>query len=472
VRWGCLAVLLISRLLSTGPLYPAASPIAPRDARALLERLLGADEGARSAAKVGLLRSGDRALIPALVDALFFASSVARPDVVACLEGLSGEKLGSNYRYWVEYIGGREEIRPNGDYRAWKAALFSRIDPAFARFLDPAQPIRIRPEEIVWGGVKKDGIPALESPPRVDASEARFLSDEESVFGVVFGGEARAYPQRVMDWHEMVNDVVGGQAFAISYCTLCGSAVAFATALSGGRRVLFGSSGLLYRSNKLMYDKETLSLWSNLTGEPVVGPLAGQDIALPLLPMTVTRWVDWKSRHPRTTVASLSTGFDRDYTPGAAYGKYFESPETMFPVWKRDGSLPPKEWVYGLRRGGAARAYALKTLWNERVVNDAVGSLPVVLVADPVSRGVRVYARGDRIFAEAPDGLLDTATGGVFRVEEGALLAPDGSQALPRQPGHLSYWFGWYAFYPETSLYEGCLAGLGGRKMGSVSGKE
>lgn len=461
------AARLISTLLIVAPTLAAPSSIAPSDARFLLARLVGEDAASRGAARVGILRSGDRSLLPALVDALFFAPSSARPDVVACLEGLSGEKLGPNYRYWVEYIGGNEGIRPMEGYRGWKAALFSRIDPSFARFLDPAHPIRIRPEEIVWGGVKKDGIPALKNPRSIAAADASFLEESEMVFGVAFRGKARAYPQRIMDWHEMVNDRVGGQAFAISYCTLCGSAIAFATQLSDGRSLVFGSSGLLYRSNKLMYDEDTLSLWSNMTGEPVAGPLAGRGIALPVLPMTVTRWGDWKRSHPETTVAGLQTGFDRDYSPGAAYGKYFDSPETMFPVWKRDDALEPKEWVYGLRHGALARAYPLKVLFSERVVNDDVGSLPVVLVSDPASRSVRAYARGRRVFAEGPtpDEVVEPLTGRVYRVEEEALRPGDGDAERPgRQPGHLAYWFGWYAFHPQTSLYEGCLrSSAGGR---------
>jgi hypothetical protein len=462
---GRLAARLSGALLSfsflvAGPPSNGASGLTPHDARALLERLLGGDEAARSTARLGILRSADRSLIPALVDALFFASSAARPDVVACLEALSGEKLGESYRYWVEYVGGREGIRPMEGYRAWKAALFSRIDPAFARFLDPAQPTRIRPEEIVWGGVKKDGIPALKTPPSVPAGEAAFLTEDEMVFGVSFGGASRAYPQRIMDWHEMVNDTVGGQSFAISYCTLCGSAIAFATQLSDGRRLLFGSSGLLYRSNKLMYDEETLSLWSNMTGEPVAGALAGRGVVLPVLPMTITRWADWKRVHPETTVASLRTGFDRDYSPGAAYGRYFESPETMFPVWIRDGALEPKKWIYGIRHGSFARAFPLDVLFAERVVNDAVGPLPVVLVSDPAGGAVRAFARGERILAEGPgrDELIEPATGHVFRIEENALRPRlGGVEPLRRVPGHRAYWFGWYAFHPETSLYEGCI---------------
>ena len=442
-------------------LWPAAAAaLDPRTAQDFLSRILSEEPTRRLTARGGILASGDRTLIPALTDALFFAGSSARPDVVACLEGLSGERLGARHRYWVEYVGGRAEITPHEGYRAFKAALFSRIDPAFGRFLHPARPLTIRPEEIVWGGVRKDGIPALKNPKAVASREASFLEDSETVFGVGLGGQYRAYPQRILDWHEMANDVVGEQAFVLSYCTLCGSAIAYATRLTDGRTLSFGSSGLLYRSNKLMYDEQTESLWSNLTGEPVSGEFVSSGVRLPILPLTVSSWGQWRRRHPETTVVSPDTGYTRDYSAGAAYGRYFASPDTMFPVWKRDAALEPKAWVYGLRSGPSAKAYPLELLFAERVVNDRVGALPVVLVAEPQSRSVRAYLRGGRELAEGPsaDRLVDPADGLLYRVEEEALVpAAAGVSRLPRYAGHHAYWFGWYAFFPETALYEGCL---------------
>ena len=412
---------------------------------------------------MAISRSRDRTLLPALVDALFFASAAARPDVAACLEEISGERLGPHYRLWVEYVGGREDIRPKEGYRAWKAALFARIDPAFGRFLHPAQPIAIRPEEIVWGGVRKDGIPALRNPKTVSADVTTFLDEGETVFGIELGGRSRAYPQRILDWHEMANDIVGGEPFALSYCTLCGSAIAYAARSPGGTSFAFGSSGLLYRSNKLMYDEETLSLWSNLTGEPVAGPLVGRGIRLTALPLTVTTWREWKSRHPDTDVVALETGYRRDYSPGAAYGRYFASPETMFPVWKRSTLLDPKARVYALRVAGRARAYPMEILFRERVTNDAIGSVGVVLLSDPESGAVRAYSRGSRSFAEGPSAreLVDPDTGEVWLAEESRLVPPAGGGALPRLAGHHAYWFGWFAFFPETEVYEGCAAGSG-----------
>jgi hypothetical protein len=437
----------------------ASSPVFPQSANELLARLISEDDARRGTARVAILRSHDRSLIPALVDALFFAPTVARTDVVACLEGLSGKKLGPHHRYWVEWVGGHGEIHPHDGYRAWKSSLFSRIDLAFGSFLDPGRPLAIRAEEIVWGGVKKDGLPALKSPRAVPLREARSFSDSEVVFGVGFGGQFRAYPQRILDWHEMVNDVVGGQPFVISYCTLCGSAVAYGTRFPDGRVLAFGSSGLLYRSNKLMYDEQTLSLWSNLTGEAVAGPLFSSRARLPMLALTVTSWREWRSLHPETTILSLETGYRRDYSVGAAYGRYFASPDTMFPVWMRDDRLEAKAWVYALRSGAKARAYPLELLALERVVNDALGAVPIVLVADPESGSVRAYYRGSHEFTEGPAGFLaEPSTGAAWKIGEDALV-PQSSPAapLPRFPGHRAYWFGWYAFFPETSLYEGCV---------------
>ena len=450
----------------------AAAPLDESRARDLLSRLLSSDEGARGTARAGILRSGDPAFLPALVDALFFASVEGRRDVVACLEGLSGHRLGANYRYWFEWIGGHENIRPAPWYRKWKAALFSRIDPAFGRFLDPSLPLTIRPEEILCGGVKKDGIPALKNPSAIPAAEAEYLDPSETVFGITLKGFSRAYPQRILDWHEMANDHLGGEPFALSYCSLCGAAIAYATSRADGPPHVFGSSGLLYRSNKLMYDEATLSLWSNLTGEPVAGPLVGKGITLHILPLTVTTWGDWRERHRETTVLSLKTGFSRDYTPGAAYGKYFASPETMFPVWKRDPTLATKSVVFAIRRGAAAKAYPLDLLFRERVVNDAVGPEDVVLVADSASGSVRAYRRLGRLFAEGPEGrLVEPSTGALWEIREDGLVrlprrdGEESSSLLPRMAGHRAFWFGWFAFFPETALYDGCAAGDTGEDL-------
>jgi hypothetical protein len=240
----------------------------------------------------------------------------------------------------------------------------------------------------------------------------------------------------------------------------------------------FGSSGLLDRSNKLMYDRETRTLWNQLTGEPVLGPLAARPVALPLLPVVLTTWADWQAQHPRTAVLDPETGYDRPYVAGLPYGRYFSSPDTMFPVWQRSRLLPPKARVYTLRLDGVPKAYPLDALAARRVVNDVVGRTAVVLVAargtvtvtgrrdgtapDRLFGGVtysaggevRAYGRGAQTFVPGPDAstLLDGA-GRPWRVTEDALLGP-GEFRAPRINGFLAYWFGWYAFFPRTLVYQ------------------
>lgn len=159
----------------------------------------------------------DPSLVPGLVDALFFTPKRARGEIVDVLRSLSGENLGESYYDWVELVGRRQDLRPSRGYVAWKVRLLSRIDPTYSRVLATDVASRIRIEEIVWGGVRLDGIPSLEDPPRVRVDEAGSLSEKELVFGVSLGGAHHAYPLRFVSWHEMVNDTVGGQPLTVSF---------------------------------------------------------------------------------------------------------------------------------------------------------------------------------------------------------------------------------------------------------------
>jgi uncharacterized protein DUF3179 len=170
----------------------------------------------------------------------------------------------------------------------------------------------IRLEEIQAGGPPKNGIPALDHPNFVSASEAdRSLKAQDIILGVELGCVAKAYPVRILNWHEVVNDDVGEQPVLITWCPLCGSGLVY-DPRADGRRYTFGVSGLLYRQNLLFFDDDTESLWSQLQGEAVAGPLAGT--SLRLLPVTTTTWRSWKAEHPQTLVLSFQTGFKRDYS--------------------------------------------------------------------------------------------------------------------------------------------------------------
>jgi hypothetical protein len=266
-----------------------------------------------------------------------------------------------------------------------------------------------------------------------------------------------------------VNDTLGGVPLALTRCTLSGSAIAYDAGSAGGGPHRFSSSGLLHRSNKLMLDRATGTLWSQLTGRAVLGPLAAEERALAPLPAVVTSWQAWRSRHPETTVLSLETGHERQYVTSLAHGAYFQSPQKMFPALERRRELPTKEHVFGLASDGAARAWPLRKLVDARVTNDALGETGVVLVAlegrlrvagrgarGPVAYeaggAVRAYARGAHEFSPGADvATLRDARGAPWRIDEEALVGPDGARA-PRLPGTLAYWFAWQAFHPETEV--------------------
>jgi len=373
-----------------------------------------------------------------------------------------GAITGSDARDWFTAMLWQQahpEVRPHASYRRLKLAVLQAIDPAFMRFFQGtgAAPdrLRIRLEEITWGGVRVDGIPSLDFPKRIPVREADYLRDDDLVFGVAINSDARAYPLRIMGWHEMFNEVIGGVPVALAYCTLCGAGILFETLVEPRREAfVFGSSGLLYRSNKLMFDRQTDSLWNQFTGQPVAGPLADSGIVLKLRPVAITSWADWRARHPDTSVLSLDTGHRRDYGSGVVYRDYFASPALMFPALVGDErAVRRKGFVFGIRTAGAARAWPLSVFAGGRVINDRLGGLDVVLVGRAETRTVRAYRRDGRHFTATEDPARLAGPGGAWAVGEAALTGPDGTR-LPRVAGHISYWFAWDGYLGvQSTLY-------------------
>ena len=450
---------------------PAAASAAGAPAAALLDELVGPGDQADSAIAEIVAAKDGRFVAPFVellrMHELGWIPFERREANVTALKRLSGEDFGLDWDAWVEWYGTTELQAPPG-FAGWKGRLLGRIDKGFAEFLREGAPARERVEEVLWGGVAVDGIPPLDDPILLPASDADYLTPDEPVFGLSIGGEAHAYPLRILDWHELLNTTIGGVPVSFAYCTLCGAGIAYDGRASDGETYTFGTSGLLFRSNKLMYDRATRTLWNQFTGEPIYGSLAGTDVELERLPSVLTSWSDWVEQHPETRVLSLDTGYERTYQLGAAYGQYFKSDSTLFPVWQRRDDLETKDRVFGLETDGLAKAYPLDILVDEQVVNDEHAGETVVLVASrgtvyvwPEPAGyeaggeVRAYERGTSTFTAAsePDTLLDQ-DGATWELTEEALIGPAG-QRLERLDGHLAYWFGWYAFYPRTELYEG-----------------
>ena len=235
-----------------------------------------------------------------------------------------------------------------------------------------------------------------------------------------------------------------------------------------GEPTTFGTSGLLYRSNKLMYDRSTNTLWSSLVGRPVIGKLATRDdLKLDFFPVALTTWQEWLEEHPNTGIISNDTGYytprmyQPESDPKSIYYPYRVDPGTMFPVWNRDYRLDVKDEVLALSVGDLHKAYPISELNEMRVVNDAIGDLDIVILASSISSDARVFERGDRQFELDPSSptpvvpkMIVDEDGEVWEVSDTGLTGPDG-ETLDRLPSYVSFWFGWYAFHPDTLLYEG-----------------
>ena len=210
-------LIAIAATLAITPLSVRAATPPFEEGYALVRQLMSEKVGERREAAKKLLEGRDLSLVPALVDALFYTPKLARAELLEVLRGLTGEDAGTGYYEWVELVGRRTDLTGRPGYMEWKLSQLSRIDPTYRKIFYKGAPSRIRLEEIVWGGVRLDGIPPLEDPPRVVAKEAGFLTDRELVFGVSAGGAHHAYPLRYLSWHEMVNDVVGGEPITLAY---------------------------------------------------------------------------------------------------------------------------------------------------------------------------------------------------------------------------------------------------------------
>ena len=279
-------------------------------------------------------------------------------------------------------------------------------------------------EEILQGGPPKDGIPAIDRPAFLGAREVADLRPDDMVLAIVRNGIAKAYPIRILNWHEVVNDRFGADNIVITFCPLCGSGVAFESK-SGGRALRFGVSGLLYNSDVLLYDRETQSLWSQIRAQAVSGQMKGAHLAA--LPVLHTTWADWRARHPNSLVLSQKTGFSRDYD-GNPYAGYEKAPELMFPVRFRAEGFHPKERVLGIVMDGKAKAYPFVEMAKR----------PGEIADTVAGRAVRIRYSREHQSAEA------------FDAKGRPLVATT------------LFWFAWAAFHPDTEIY---------RAAGSISGK-
>ena len=274
----------------------------------------------------------------------------------------------------------------------------------------------VHPNKIRSGGPPKDGIPSIDNPEFVSVEEAdQWLGDDELVMAIIHKGIKRVYPHQILVWHEIVNDTIAEDPLLITYCPLCGSGIAFER-LIDGEAVEFGTSGRLYNSNLIMYDRKTETYWTQIEGKAVVGPLTGsrlQAVSVDTMP-----WKVWKKNHPDSEVLSRDTGHGRQYGVDP-YGNYYTSGSLIFPVENEDSRVHPKTVIFGIEVDGKYKAYLETDLDDLGTIEDSLGGVKLRVTRD--SAGIVRFT--------------DTKTGREIVKDR-------------------DFWFAWYAFHPDTLVYE------------------
>ncbi len=280
---------------------------------------------------------------------------------------------------------------------------------------------------------------------------------EELVIALEINGDARAYPIRLLSLHEIVNDVVGGKPVAVTWCPLCFSALVFDRVVD--RELTFGVSGYLFKENLVMYDHQTNTLWSQLLAQGIKGGLTGEHLAL--VPSVITAWGEWKEAHPTTRILSadrLGRMASEIIDPYAGY--YTAGGAGLTADAAADTRLPSKALVVGVVFEKEAQAYPLQRVADERLINDRVGDIPVLLIFDEALEAVIVYrarVEGQELtfVLDEPAGFVrDEQTGSRWESRTGrALDGPLEGSALARLSAPLVFWFAWSDIHPATDVY-------------------
>jgi hypothetical protein len=301
-----------------------------------------------------------------------------------------------------------------------------------------------------------DAIPPIDEPIYDPVSGGDWLAPTDLVLGYVAGGQAYAYPFKILNFHEIVNDVIDDVPVLISYCPLCRSGVVYDRRIDG-QTVSFGNTSALYESDLVMVDRATGSYWWQVAGKAIVGPLT--DTSLEPLPSEIDTWRNWRTIHPDTLVLSRDTGFARPYA-NDSFANYTESLDTNDPPFSfgttsTDGRLAANALVVGLELDGTVRAYPIDDL--EAPINDVVGTTPVVIF--PTDGGAVAYRASvdgvPLVFAAGADGIVDEDTGSRWTSDGMAIVGGLAGTRLERVPMRTTFWFAFIGAFPETEIFGG-----------------
>jgi len=313
-------------------------------------------------------------------------------------------------------------------------------------------------DEVFDGGPGKDGIPALENPQMISAVEATYLNDDDLVIGYKVGNDIRAYAHKVLDYHEIVNDKVGNQPVAITYCPLTGTAIGWDRIIKGNETT-FGVSGLLYNSNLIPYDRATDSNWSQMLLLSVNGNLAGTEVNTFMV--VETEWATWKQMYPNTKVNSLITGFNRNYFI-FPYGDYRTNDNTiLFPFSPIDTRLGTKDRVHGVIVDQVAKVYPINNFGEDvTIILDSFQGKSLIVVGSRSRNFAVSFLDIDGIGSQlqpvqnnSPIILRDGA-GNEWNVFGEVVAGPLTGQRLIPTQSYIGYFFAWGAFYPGAEIYQ------------------
>lgn len=362
----------------------------------------------------------------------------------------------------------RVHIRPNTATATAVRAVFFLL-ALFAASVQAHAALPLTPEDLTAMGdalvrtpVQRDEIPALYRPRYVEAIDASLsLDDIDPVFIVPLPGGPRIYPQRIMVWHEVVNELLEDQPFCITYSPITGTATAYRSR-TGRTPLIFGVEGRLLYGNTVMFDRTTESLWSQMLGLAFEGPQKGK--LLERIPLYRTTWGHARNALPRALVLSYPLGSRRAYgkDPYGSYlrpGTYYDNDQLIYAVPKRDKRLPLKKRVIGIDFEGARAAIEPDAVRKAGVLNLTLGITPIAAVYAPGAGIIRIFdARiwGRPTTFEIREGKLrDRETGSVWTLEGKAVEGKLKDAVLPEIPGVESMWFAWFAFHPDTVVMPG-----------------
>ena len=360
----------------------------------------------------------------------------------------------------------------------WLALV--RLRPAPSPAAAPDRPLPIPPPPTVNPRaidtlLPRDSIRAIDRPRFEPASQAdSSMKPDQRLIGLVLNGDARAYPLPILSVHEVVNDVVGGEPVAVTWCPLCYTALVFSRHVPGREEPLtFGVSGKLLYNTLVMVDRQTDSLWSQLYGAAVDGPLTGERLSF--FPSQFTTWEQWYARYPESKVLSkrltceqFNCGSYSDNPRGSyvvdPYASYYKSGDLGVvdnQIPRDAGPSALKRRLLGVRVGPAARAYPYAVLREQPLINDVLNGVPVLIWFDPQSEtGVAFERRVEgqtltfRASEHHPRMLVDEQTESRWQASSGrAIHGPLRGRRLPFLVATSAFAFGWYDYFPDSDTY-------------------